>query len=397
MDTVLSKVYENRFIPARGAMPAFLEGREDVCKKLRAYIGSTIDGNTPNGIPVILGPTGIGKTAVLRWVEGHAKDEVVPGESLRVSLVSGCTLQSSSDVRRAFGEEIDGEIWRQVWRKIKDKSEIDLLAERRSWENGQRAPNISEAINRQYRKSPNILLVDDAQLIDTDAFVSLVQQVETPRRAGVEILLILSGRQGILDLVKTAEMRSPRSKLRIDVFRPRPLKISEVCKVLRSTLALGEIPIRDRALHAVATFTGGHPYLVQFWGDVLWNETRWHHRDRIVEDDVENARQVLSYQIGKTEGFRKREWSKVELSMIRDVKQALENTNELSEKELTEVMIKSGEAAGLDDYESREILERMLQEDIVDRDSLEGGYKEAISMRIEYFIGIEAVPTQAHD
>ena len=397
MDTVLTKVYENRFIPARGAMPAFLEGREDVCKKLRAYIGSTIDGNTPNGIPVILGPTGIGKTAVLRWIEGHAKDEVVPGESLRVSLVSGCTLQSPSDVRRAFSEEIDGEIWRLVWRKIKEKSEIDLLAERRSWENGQCAPNISEAINRQYRKSPNILLVDDAQLIETDAFVSLVQQVETLRRAGVEILLILSGRQGILDLVKTAEMRSPRSKLRIDVFRLRPLEISEVCKVLRSTLALGEIPIRDRALHAVATFTGGHPYLVQFWGNVLWNETRWHHRDRIVEDDVENARQVLSYQIGKTEGFRKREWSKVELSMIRDVKQALENTNELSEKELTEVMIKSGEAAGLDDYESREILERMLQEDIVDRDSLEGGYKEAISMRIEYFIGIEAVPTQAHD
>lgn len=175
MDSVLTKVYENRFIPARGAMPVYLEGRKDVCKKLRAYIEATIDGDSPNGIPVILGPMGIGKTAVLRWIEGHAKDEVVPGESLRISLVSGSTLQSPSDVRRAFGEEFDGEIWRQVWREVKEKGEMDLLAERRNWENGQYAPNISVAINRQYRKAPNILLVDDAQLIESDAFVSLIQ------------------------------------------------------------------------------------------------------------------------------------------------------------------------------------------------------------------------------
>lgn len=138
-------------------------------------------------------------------------------------------------------------------------------------------------------------------------------------------------------------MKLPRPRPRIDVFRLRPLEFCEVCKVLRSTLALGEIPIRDQALHVVATSTGGHPYLVQFWGNVLWNETRWHHRDCVVEDDVENARQVLNYQLGKTEGFRKREWSTVELSMIRDVERALEKTNELSKQELNEVAVKSGQ------------------------------------------------------
>lgn len=127
---------------------------------------------------------------------------------------------------------------------------------------------------------------------------------------------------------------------------------------------------------------------------MLWNETRWHHRDRVVEDDVENARQVLNYQLGKTEGFRKREWSKVELSMIRDVERALENTNELSEQELKEVTVKSGETAGLDEYESREILERMLQKDIIDRDGLDRGYKEAIPMRIEYVTGGGTMPTE---
>ena len=397
MDSVLSKIYENRFIPARGAAPVYLEGRREVCNRLHTYIRATIDGSPHKVIPVILGPIGIGKTAILRWIESHAKDEIVPGESLKVSFVSGSTLQSPEDARKLFGGEINGEIWKQTWSDIEDKSKVDLLAERRKWEKGQFAPNISKAIDRHYLKATNIILVDDAQLIEIDALISLTNEVEWLRRTeGVAILLILGGRQGLLDLIRDVNSRSRDFDLTTDVIRLRPLKFFEVCKVVRSTLALGEIPIGDQALFDVSNATGGHPFFVQFWGNILWNETRWHHKDCVIEEDVENAKRIFDYQLGKTEGFRRRDWNKDELTMIEEVGKALHEKDVLSKQELDEVVVNAGESVGLDDFQSREILGYMLREDIIDRDSLDGGYKEAIPMRIEYFIGngTASIPAQ---
>lgn len=397
MDSVLSKIYENRFIPARGAAPVYLEGRKEVCNRLHVYIRATIDGRPPKVIPVILGPIGIGKTAILRWIESHAKDEIVPGESLKVTFVSGSTLQSPEDARKLFGGDVDGDIWKQTWSGIEDKSKVDLLAERRKWEKGQFAPNISKAIDRHYLKATNIILVDDAQLIEIDALISLTNEVEWLRRIeGVAILLILGGRQGLLDLIRDVNSRSRDFDLSTDVIRLRPLKFFEVCKVVRSTLALGEIPIGDQALFDVSNATGGHPFFVQFWGNILWNETRWHHKDCVIEEDVENAKRIFDYQLGKTEGFRRRDWNKDELTMIEEVGKALHEKDVLSKQELDEVVVNAGESVGLDDFQSREILGYMLREDIIDRDSLDGGYKEAIPMRIEYFIGngTASIPAQ---
>lgn len=397
MDSVLSKIYENRFIPARGAAPVCLEGRKEVCNRLHIYIRATIDGSPPKVIPVILGPIGIGKTAILRWIESHAKDEIVPGESLKVTFVSGSTLQSPEDARKLFGGDVDGEIWKQTWSDIEDKSKVDLLAERRKWEKGQFAPNTSKAIDRHYQKATNIIIVDDAQLIKIDALISLTNEVEWLRRTeGVAILLILGGRQGLLDLIRDVNSRSRDFNLSTDVIRLRPLKFLEVCKVVRSTLALGEIPIGDQALLDVSNATGGHPFFVQLWGNILWNETRWHHKDCVTEEDVGNAKRIFDHQLGKTEGFRRRDWNKDELTMIEEVGKALREKDVLSQQELDEVVVNAGESVGLDDFQSREILGYMLREDIIDRDSLDGGYKEAIPMRIEYFVanGTASIPAQ---
>lgn len=397
MDSILTKVYENRFIPARGAAPVYLEGRKEVCSRLHVYIRATIDGSPPNVIPVILGPIGIGKTAILRWIESHAKDQIVPGESLKVTFVSGSTLQSSEDARKLFGGEVNGEIWRQTWGDIKDKSKVDLLAERREWEKGRFAPNINKAIKRHYLNATNIILVDDAQLIEIDALMSLTKEVEwLSQTEGTTMLLVLAGKQGLLDLIRNVNIQLLYSNLSTDVIRLRPLKFLEVCKVLRSTLALGEIPIQDQALLDVATATRGHPFFVQFWGNILWNETRWHHKDCIAEEDVEGAKRIFDYQLGKTEGFRRRDWNKDELAMVGEVGKALQEKDVLSEQELGEIVVNAGASVGLDDYQSREVLEFMLREDIIDRDSLDGGYKEAIPMRIEYFIGEGAasIPAQ---
>ncbi len=184
-------------------------------------------------------------------------------------------LQSPEDARKLFGGDVDGEIWKQTWSGIKDKSKVYLLAEWRKWEKGQFAPNISKAIDRHYLKATNIILVDDAQLIEIDALTSLTNEVEWLRRTeGVAILLILGGRQELLDLIRDVNSRSRDFDLSTDVVRLRPLKFFEVCKVAHSTLALGEIPIGDQALLDVATAAGGHPFFVQFWGNILWNENR---------------------------------------------------------------------------------------------------------------------------
>ena len=82
--------------------------------------------------------------------------------------------------------------------------------------------------------------------------------------------------------------------------------------------------------------------------------------------------------------------------MVKEVGRALNEKDVLSKQELDEVVVKAGESVGLDDFQSREILDYMLREDIIDKDSLDGGYKEAISMRIEYFVGngIASIPAQ---
>ena len=82
--------------------------------------------------------------------------------------------------------------------------------------------------------------------------------------------------------------------------------------------------------------------------------------------------------------------------MIEEVGKALHEKDILSKQELDEVVVNAGESIGLDDFQSREILGHMLREDIIDRDSLDGGYKEAIPMRIEYFIGngTASIPAQ---
>ena len=85
-----------------------------------------------------------------------------------------------------------------------------------------------------------------------------------------------------------------------------------------------------------------------------------------------------------------------ELTMIEEVGKALREKDIIFKQELDEVVVNAGESVGLDDFQSREILGYMLREDIIDRDSLDGGYKVAIPMRIEYFIGngIASIPAQ---
>ena len=387
LDDTLTRVYENRFIPNRGVVPAYFEGREDICKRLHMYIRSTIDGSPPRKIPVILGPIGIGKTAVLRWIESHAKDEILVDESLKVIFSSGSMLQSSEDARKLLGGEINGKIWKQIWSDVEEKSKVNLLAERRDWEKGQYAPNVGSAIDIQYKKTTSIVIVDDAQLIERDAFIALTREItRLSRNKEAAILLILGGRQGVLDLLSYVEKLHESKMFSTDIMRLRPLKFAEVCKVLRSTLELGEIPIQDEAIIDVAEATGGHPLFVQCWGNILWNETRWHHRDRVAKENIDEAQQILDYKLGKDPGFRRRDWNNDELEIVYEVWKALQDKEKLTYKELYKIAVKTGETSELDDFQSIEILEKIINEDIVDRDSVDSGYKEAIPMRIEYFL-----------
>ena len=388
MESFISKVYKNKFSPSRGTTPAFLEGRKEVCEKIHTYIREVMNGSSPDVVPVILGPIGIGKSAILRWIESHAKNELPFGESLHITYTSGSMLQSPEDARKLIGGRVDGEIWKQVCNENKDYSKADIITERRAWEKGNYAPIVSKAIAKQFVKSTNIILVDDAQLIEIDALGTLIDTINWQKQIdGARALLVLGGRQGVLDVTESVKTKRVFRNVTIEIIRLRSLNFEEVCKSLRSTLALGEISISAEELTNVAAETKGHPLFVQYWGNLLWNRVRWYGRKCVIDEDVKEVKRILGYRLGKVAGFKRTDWNSSELAIIIEIGKVLQLKEVLSWEELEELVIKTGESIGLEDYPSRMILETILREDIIDRDCTWGGYKEAIQSRIEYFVG----------
>lgn len=385
-ETIFYKQLEDRFTPSLGETPISFQGRETYCNTLHSYLTALIEGNSLGKTPVILGPIGIGKTTLLKWVETHAKDQIILGENLKIVSISGSTLRSSADVRRLFSRNIEGEVWKQCWRDFKDKHKLNLLEERRRWESsdpyrtvgyGRLEPVIvvDNAIIKQFQKMPNLIIIDDAHELCVETFISLWKQINHLKKSGANLLFLLSGSYGLNNLIGRIGTNH------FDILELQLLVDSEIRAVIQDTLRIARFRISDEALKIVVEESLGLPILVQIWGALVWSEIRYQRKEKFVEEDVAEIQKSVLYQLHKISGYKKlRKKSRV---MLRGIEKHLDKEKEISEKALSELVEKLGERIGLNDRLSMDRFEELLDADIVVKCQPGGSYREAFPHRIQ--------------
>ena len=369
----------NKFTPNLGDTPTFFEGRSEYCDRLEDYIIRLGEGNLSEYIPTILGPVGIGKTALLKWIESYAKDYFSPNENLSITYLSGIYSRSPADIRRVFCRDIEGQLWKNEWRKISEKSSIDVASERRNWERTGRSVAINNAILRKYEKAYNLILIDDAHEFNVETLESLFQLVDYLKQNGANVLLVLGGRQRLVQLIKSSSM-GKESKEAVDLFNLRTLTINEIENVITLTLSLGGYTATADVIDIVRKDSLGLPVLLQIWGFELWWQAAYQRKDEITETELADARKDVEYRMRKIEGFNK--WGKKDRYLLNEIRFHLATQQEASDKELNSLVELAGSKIGLHEGQSAYRLRRFKDADIICRNSIEGGYKEAFPNRI---------------
>ena len=370
----------NKFTPNLGDTPTFFEGRSEYCDRLEDYIIRLGEGNLSEYIPTILGPVGIGKTALLKWIESYAKDYFSPNENLSITYLSGIYSRSPADIRRVFCRDIEGQLWKNEWRKISEKSSIDVASERRSWERTGRSVSINRAILRKYEKAYNLILVDDADEFNVDTLKSLIQLVDNLKQNGSNVLLVLCGRQRLVQLIKSFSL-GKGSEVAVDLLNLRPLTIKEIENVISLTLSLGGYRATSDVIDVVCEESFGLPVLLQMWGFELWWQAAYQRKDEITEIELADARKVVERKMRRIEGFNK--WGKKDRYLLNEIRFHLSTRNEASDKELNSLVELAGRKIGLNEGQSAYRLWRFKDADIVCRYSMESGYTEAFPNRIK--------------
>ena len=242
------------FQPGAGGLPPYVAGREVEQSQFRELFGTL-----RRGIPVcsevlVYGPSGNGKSTLLRWA----------GKQARREGLDFCRVDSN-EIRTPA--ELVSRLRLGTW--LPDFAPDGLSADEAD---GQRPglPPLAEALEARAKHSPWVVVVDEAQSLDRTVGRWLLNAAPVAGREA-PFLSVLAG---------AANLRARLSEMGASFWsRAEPLPIGRLdstatAEAIRRPLADEGIGIDEEALVRIVRESHGYPYFVQCWGRVIWDRLR---------------------------------------------------------------------------------------------------------------------------
>jgi len=319
--------FGNPFNPNFGNEPDYLAERSS--KPLRRFEDALRDFHKRKEHLRVIGPSGVGKTVLLNQYEAKAKAEqwVVGREILTqnyndddefakmmrelLKAVIGQLPRSAGRLAKGFSDclrSLDGEVGvpkvarvgyrgRSIRERIADDSLKMALADTMY-----EAARLVVAAD----KRGLVLLLDEAQELTDEALLScLFLAVHDACKRGASVMLVLAGRPPLeksTDLAVGGTMFSPQvlEPLEMDVAAGEtmsPAVKALVCAAEQVGTASTRITFNVRTAEQIALEAGGHPFIIQTYGWVLWAEAEERKLPEIDDDLLEKSRRRISAEL----------------------------------------------------------------------------------------------------
>ena len=260
----------NPFYIGSGSVPDHLAGREPeqalIKRSLAAICGERerdygpLRGRPPPPLTIV-GPRGVGKTALLAWAEKEI-------ESLDADVVSLAYLPNatSEDVFSAFLRELADfpgldplKVATQAYQYIQKALQ---------WQTGQPPlQDFKEIMATRLQFRPLLLLMDEVMHYDSKMLSRVLQQSQMLSRAGWPLALVLAGTPALsMHLQKVDATFIDRTEdIHINALDPDATRAA----LGRPFLDRG-VMVSDEALKLMVSWTDHYPFFIQIVGSEVW-------------------------------------------------------------------------------------------------------------------------------
>ena len=253
------------FNPGSGGEPPYLAGRATEQKALLKPLERLRKGKGYGSDIIVVGPRGNGKTALLRWFEGHCEEE----DDLDVVWLTPDEFQSVDDLTGLLAP-------REGWKKfLPDGVEFTPLGlGNLKWQLGGETRMLTHLLTERCSKGeegkPLVVLLDEAHTLDLE-FGRVLLNTSQKVRAKAPFLLVLAGTPGLEqrlgDMGATFWTRSERLGIgRLDAAGSR--------KAIIEPFATHRIQVDEDIVRKVVIDSQGYPHFLQCWGQALTERLR---------------------------------------------------------------------------------------------------------------------------
>ena len=267
----------NPFKPGYGLPPPHLAGRERQQSLLGGRLEDMAAGELVNGV-AIYGPRGMGKTALLQWLEEQCAEKkvgcIVETSATMLSSVEALTNALLPVIRSLKGWSVSRVNTGGRWHDI----DVDAPAQGAGKE-----VDLVELLIARCRKKPVVVLLDEAHgPSDSDVlriFLHTAQRVAQKS----PFLLILAGTPGLTETLRKAEATFIE---RAESMGLGCLDEESAAAALRLPLEKDGIKIAENALNQTVEDSQRYPFFIQQWGEALWNHATSKGISELTPDDV---------------------------------------------------------------------------------------------------------------
>lgn len=258
------------FIPGFAGVPPYLAGREVQQTELERQLDVLCRGKPAHPPPILFGPRGNGKTALLNWTRQQAVDRGINVLELRTSETRSV---------EEFVNQFSTTSW---WKTIIESISI-RGAEVRLRKHG--SATLAETLASVVKKRSAILLIDEAHTLQPALGTPLFQATLSLISAGSPFQLVLAGTPNLRGHMRTMGVTFWERSLVMPIARLDQRASSDA---IRIPLESGGRPIAVDALERVVQESNCYPYFLQLWGKLLW-EVAGETARLLTMEDVNNV------------------------------------------------------------------------------------------------------------
>ena len=286
---------KNPFTPGVGISPPYLAGRENEQHELSKILADMADGDSPLSDIVMCGPRGMGKTALLNWLEDEVEKDKERGNLKTENYLLRTIPETPNNLNTP--EAMWGSLIYKNWaqRLLPDRKQLGYGGYvSATWTENTTPPKyLLNKLIDQCKKSPLVFLLDEAHTMEPEqcrALLNISQQV----RQEAPFLLVLAGTPGLSYFLTTVGASFVERSTKMGIAR---LDAQATADAIVKPLNEHGIEIDDKSLAHVVEDSQHYPYFIQLWGEALWDLAKQKDLQKLtaqeiaeVETKIENRR-----------------------------------------------------------------------------------------------------------
>lgn len=315
-------------MPGTGCLPPYMAGRQHEQIKIKKRLDFLELGMAPPSALIFFGPRGNGKTALLNWTRRRALEQ-------GIKVINFGTAEVRTD-ESLIDQLSPDPWWTGLFRAVSGSG-----AEARLRKSG--ASTVTRALAKLAVRAPTIMLIDEAQTLDTKVGRLLLHGTQAVSLEGLPLLLSLAGTP---DLPRHLGKMQAAFWERSAISPVERLARGAASEAIRVPLEEAGKEITPEALESVVADCHGYPFFLQLWGKQLWDQAR-HASRPIGMEEVNRVRpQVESERMQfYTQRYRELDDSGL-LGPAVALAEAYEGLESLDSKEVNAVPQRALEAGG---------------------------------------------------